>query len=125
MVNYPVGDFLVRVKNAAMASKNDVEIMSSKLVKETANVLKKEGFLESVSEKDGKLLVQIKFHKKEPMLIDLRVVSRPGLRVYMNLNELAKRKAASMLILSTAKGVMSSKDALKKGAGGEIIAEVW
>lgn len=125
MVNYPVGDFLIRIKNIVIAGRREFEVDKTKLVKAVADALKKEGLLEEVKVKKGKLLVRISYYRKEPAIIDLKLVSKPGLRIYSGVDELAKRRRASILILSTPKGVMSSKEALKKGVGGEVIAEIW
>ncbi|HEX6977001.1 MAG TPA: 30S ribosomal protein S8 [Patescibacteria group bacterium] len=126
MVGYPVGDFLIRFKNAARANLREVTTPETKLVKELAGVLKAEGYAEKVETKDGEVKVILKFHKKEPLLINLKLVSKPGLRIYMKLDDLKKRKpGASILILSTPLGLLSSKKAVKRGVGGEVIAEVW
>ncbi len=97
----------------------------TKLIKATALALKKAGFLESVKSKDKVLTVRLAFHKKEPKLIDLKLVSKPGLRIYMKVDELQKKKGSSIYILSTPKGILSTKEALKEGVGGEVIVELW
>jgi small subunit ribosomal protein S8 len=125
MTNYQVGDFLIRIKNAALAQMHEVEVKNTKMVESIANVLKREGFLEDVSIKDGKLSATLSYRKKKPLIMDIKLISKPGLRVYMGVTEMAHRKAASILILSTSKGIFSNKEALKKGVGGEVVAEVW
>jgi small subunit ribosomal protein S8 len=125
MLTYAVGDFLIRVKNAVMAKNREISLPKTKYVKAVALVLKKENYLESVSEKDGQLIVSLAYHKKEPLMQNLKLVSKPGLRIYADSDTLAKRRGASILLLSTSVGVMSSKEAKKKGVGGEVIAEVW
>lgn len=122
--NYPVGDFLIRLKNAVLADKKTLEVPLSRLVKEVAKALAKEKFLEEVSEKEGRLFLRIAYHKKEPILSDIRLVSKPGLRVYMSAKEIGKKKGPSIFIISTPKGVMTSKEAIKKNLGGEVIAEI-
>lgn len=123
-VDYPVGDFLIRVKNAVKIHKRELVVSKTKAIMAVAKALKKEGFLESVTEKKGKLIVKIAFRRKEPVLLDLKLVSTPGLRIYMGVEELEKIKKPSILILSTSKGVMSSREALKVREGGEVIVEV-
>ncbi len=125
MTNYPVGDFLIRVKNAALARKRDVVVMNTKLINEVAKVLKKEGFLDEIRESKGELLASLVFRKKEPILLGIKLVSKPGLRIYMGVDELKMRRGPSVFIISTPKGVMSSDEAKKKRLGGEVIAEVW
>lgn len=123
-IDYPVGDFLIRIKNAARAHKRELVVSKTKAIKAVANTLKKEGILENVSEKKGELIVRLAFRRKEPVLLDLKLVSTPGLRIYMGVEELEKIKKPSILILSTSKGVMSSREALKMRLGGEVIGEV-
>jgi len=127
MNNYPIGDFLIQIKNAALAHRKSVECETSKLKHATADVLKKKKILDAVTEKDGKLTVTLSYHKKEPMLLDLKLVSTPGLRQYMSVDDLGsrKRRRSTFLILSTPKGVMSSDDAIKQKTGGEVLVEIW
>lgn len=126
ITNYPLGDFLIRVKNAALAGKREVIVPQNKLIKATTEVLKKLGFVEKVETKDANLVVYVAFKRKKSVLINLKLVSKPGLRIYASVAEIkARKKGASTLILSTPSGMMSLSDAVKKNAGGEIIAEVW
>lgn len=125
MNNYPVGDFLIRIKNAAMAGKKEFSVPSTKLVYEVAKVLKKSGILSKVEKRANRLNLRLAYHKKEPVLVDLKLVSKPGLRIYKNVEELQAHKGVSYFILTTPQGVMTSKDALKKGIGGEVIVEIW
>lgn len=124
MVNYTLGDFLVQIKNAARAHLHEVSVKNTKAIERVARVLEKEGFLESVTKDDKSLNVRLVYHKKEPILVDLKLVSKPGLRVYAAFDKIKSKKGVSVWIISTSKGVMSSTEALKKKIGGEIIAEV-
>ena len=124
MQNYPVGDFLIRIKNASLANKKEVEVFSSKFVKEVAKTLKEEGFLNTVEEKKGKIKVTLAFSHKKPVVMDITLVSRPGLRVYKSVDDLEKVKRPTIFLISTPKGVLSSKKAIKKRIGGEILAEI-
>lgn len=123
-MNYPVGDFLIQVKNAARAKRKIVSVRSTKLIKAVADTLVKEGLLEDAKVTDGQLDASLTFRRKAPVLLDVTLVSKPGLRIYMNTSDLEKRRAPSILVISTPQGVMSSKEALKKRVGGEVIAEV-
>lgn len=125
MTNYPLGDFLIRLKNASLAGNKEVEVTSSKLVKETAICLKNMGFLDKVEEKDKKLFVSLSFKDKKPVLLDLKVISRPGLRIYMSVDEIGKIKRPSVFVISSPKGIISSRKAVKERVGGEIIVEIW
>ena len=126
MVNYPAGDFLIRIKNSSMARRTELSLRSTKLIHSIANCLKKEGFLSDVALDKGMLTVKIAQSHKAPVLVDLRLVSKPGLRIYKGVDELKARKArSSFLILSTPKGVVAQSDAIKNNTGGEVIAEIW
>ncbi len=124
-MNYPVGDFLIRIKNCALARKGEFEVMSTKLIREVAKVLKKEGFLQEISENKDKLVVRLAYRKKEPVILDIKLVSKPGLRVYHSLKELEKKRKPSVYVLSTPKGIMTDREAIKKKVGGEVIAEIF
>ena len=124
MVNYPIGDFIIRIKNAARSGQRDVVVKKTKFIYEMAKVLKKEGFLNKISENNGDLTVELATHKKEVVIVDMKLISKPGLRIYADTDELSKRRGVSVLILSTPKGLMSQKEALKNGVGGEVIVEV-
>jgi small subunit ribosomal protein S8 len=122
--NYPTGDFLIRIKNAGMAGRKTVECASSGLIAATAKVLQEAGFLEEVNVKDGQIAVKLRYHKKAPLLTNITLVSKPGLRVYKRYEDLEKIKGPSIFIVSTPKGVMSSIEAIKNKLGGEVIAKV-
>jgi len=122
--NYPTGDFLIRIKNAGMAGRKTVECASSGLIAATAKVLQKAGFLEEVNVKNGQITVSLRYHKKAPLLTNITLVSKPGLRVYKKYEDLEKIKGPSIFIVSTPKGVMSSIEAIKNKLGGEVIAKI-
>lgn len=123
--NYPVGDFLIRIKNAAMAGKKDVVVQKTKFIEQIAQTLREEGYLEDVKSDDENLTVKLVFHKKKPLLFNIELVSKPGLRIYKRVDEIEAMKGPFILILSTPKGVMSSRKALDNRTGGELIAKVW
>ncbi len=123
-VNYPVGDFLIRIKNAALANQKYVACPLNKLVESVAKTLVEEKYLERVFVENGFLKVQLSYKNKEPVLSDLKLISKPGLRVYWGVDMIKKVKRASIFILSTPKGIISSRKALKDNLGGEVIAEV-
>lgn len=123
-IDYPVGDFLIRVKNAVKVHKRELAVPKTKAIVAVAKALEKEGFLESVTEKKGELIVKIAFRRKEPVVLNLKLISTPGLRIYMGVEELEKIRKPSILILSTPKGVMSSRKAIKMRVGGEVIVEI-
>ena len=125
MVNYPVGDFLIKIKNAALARRRLVKVPYSKLVYSMAAILKREKYLSEVKKEKDELAVMLTFYKKEPVLIDLKLVSKPSKRIYRGVEQLKSHKGLSFLIVSTAKGMMTSHEAIKKHLGGEVVAEIF
>jgi small subunit ribosomal protein S8 len=129
-MNYLVGDFIIRIKNAAAARRRDVVLPYSKINGEIGKVLVKEKYLEKITEEDvdGKknLRAIIRYEKRQPVLTDVKIISKPSLRSYVKKEELPvlQRKTLSTIILSTSQGVMTAKDADKKGVGGEFLFEV-
>lgn len=123
--NYPVGDFLIRIKNSFLAGKKEIILPNTKMIKGVAEALKRAGYLDKVETKETGLLISLTFKNKQPLIYGLKLISRPGLRVYKNFAEITERKAKSLLILSTPQGILTSKEVAKKKAGGEVIAEVW
>lgn len=124
MTNYQVGDFLIRLKNASMAGIKEVVFPKTNLVAAVAKTLKAEGFLDSVTEEDKNLVVTLSIFAKKPVLTNVKIVSKPGLRIYVNVDEIEKMKTPETLIISTPKGVLSGNEAKKKRTGGELIAKV-
>lgn len=125
MVNYTIGDFLIRLKNASMAGKKEVVMPKSKLVVSLAELLKSKGYIRDIDVGEKEVLVSLAYHKKQPVLADVKVLSKPGLRVYKKARELKQKKGVSWFIVSTSKGLMSSAEAAEKSLGGEVIAEIW
>jgi small subunit ribosomal protein S8 len=123
--NYSVGDFLIRIKNAAMAKNKNVTITADKQVVAIAEALKKMGFLDEVKKDKGSLNVSLTFKNKRPLLMDLRLISKPGLRIYQDVSEIEKKRGPSIFLITTPKGVISSRLAIKERVGGEVIAEIW
>jgi len=124
----PIADFLTRLRNAALARHWTIEVPASKLKAAIASLLVKEGFLTSVEPKsDGQALV-IKLTQQtdgQPMLRQIRRVSKPGLRVYVDRHHLPRvMNDYGIAILSTSQGLMTNREARKRKLGGEIICEV-
>lgn len=130
-MNYTIGDFIIRVKNAVMANRKTVELPYSKLCKAVGQVLVKEKFLTQIREEevDGKkkLVAQLTYDKRIPAFTDVRLISRPSLRVYAKASEQAKLQGRGLgkIIVSTSKGVMTGQEAVKQGIGGELLFKVW
>ncbi|KKQ95908.1 MAG: 30S ribosomal protein S8 [Candidatus Woesebacteria bacterium GW2011_GWB1_43_14] len=125
MINYPIGDSLIRIKNAALVGNREVSLEVSNFIHKTVLALKRAGYLSNVVKNKDGLLVEIAYHKKSPLLTDLKIWSKPGQRKYLDVKALSGKKGISVFILSTPLGILSSKEALKKKVGGEVIAEIW
>ena len=130
-MNHSVSDFLIRIKNASLARRREVDLPYSNINKEIGKVLQKEGFLTEIKEtKDGAkrgLHAVISYEKRTPVLSNVIVISKPSLRVYKpskKINDI-ERRGRRKVVLSTSQGVMSGYDAKKKGLGGEILFEIW
>jgi small subunit ribosomal protein S8 len=123
--NYLIGDFLIRVKNTAMARNKTFTIKSSKQIVAIAEALKKTGFLDGVKNEKGMLTLSLTFKDKKPRLMDIKLVSKPGLRIYEGVDEIEKKKGPSIFLISTPKGIISSLQAIKERVGGEVIAEIY
>jgi small subunit ribosomal protein S8 len=123
--NYSVGDFLIRIKNAAMAGNKSVEYKAEKQIVAVAEALKKLGFLDTVKREKEVITVTLAFKNKKPVIMNLKLITKPGLRIYMGADEIDKKKGPSTYLLTSPKGVISSKEAVKGRVGGEIIAQIW
>lgn len=120
-----VTDFLIRIKNAGMAKNKEVEIKLDKYVLAVANALKKVGILDTISKEKDVLKVTLAFKNKRPVLRNLKLVTKPGLKVYRSVSDLEVHKRPSVFLVSTSKGIVSSKEAVKARQGGEVIVEIW
>ncbi len=127
----PIADMLTRLRNANSAYHESVTMPYSKLKANIADILKAEGYIGSWSVEDapvGKnLTIQLKFGpNRERSLAGVRRVSKPGLRVYAKSTNLPRVLGGlGVAILSTSSGLLTDKQAAKKGVGGEVLAYVW
>ncbi len=128
MMSDPIADMLTRIRNAQAASKIDVSMPSSKLKLAIAKVLKDEGYITDYSSNDAikpTLTVALKYYEGRPVIDEIKRVSRPGLRIYKNKDELPKiLNGMGVAIVSTSAGVMTDRQARQTGRGGEIICTV-
>ncbi len=127
----PIADMLTRIRNAAKARFNSVDIPGSKLKNELAKIMKDEGFIRNYKfVKDGKqgiLRVYLKYGSdRESVIYGLKRVSKPSRRVYVKgKNVKPVMNGMGVTILSTSKGIMSDKKARSENVGGEIICNIW
>ncbi|GAA3673310.1 30S ribosomal protein S8 [Arthrobacter ginkgonis] len=127
----PVADMLTRLRNANSAYHDTVSMPSSKLKVRLAEILKREGyigdFVEEAAEVGKKLTINLKFGpSRERSIAGIRRISKPGLRVYAKSTNLPHVLGGlGIAILSTSSGLLTDRQAAKKGVGGEVLAYVW
>ncbi|SRR5699024_4476523 len=127
----PIADFLTRIRNASDARHETVEIPASNLKKNMADILKSEGFIKNVEViEDGKqdvVRIQLKYgQNNERVITGIKRISKPGLRVYANSEEVPKvLNGLGIAMISTSEGVVTDKVARAKNIGGEVLAYVW
>ena len=126
-----IADMLTRIRNANSAKHDSVDIPASNMKKSIAQILVDEGFLKSFTViddgKQGIIRIQLKYgENKSRVLQGLKRVSKPGLRIYTNVEDMPQvMRGLGIAILSTSKGVMTDKQARKNNIGGEVLAFVW
>ena len=131
MLTDPVADMLTRIRNANKALHDHAEMPSSKLKVEIARILKEEGYIRDFRiAEDGThptLVVELKYGRsRERIITDLRRVSKPGRRIYARKDRLPRVLGGmGTAILSTSRGVVTSRTAEAEGIGGEVICFVW
>ena len=108
-----------------MAKNKELTVPSNKQIEAIAQALKKLGYFDEVKKEKDLLKLTLTFKNKRPYLTDLKLVSKPGLRIYMGIDEIEKRKGPSTYLISAPIGIISSREATKQRVGGEVIAEIW
>ena len=127
----PIADLLTRIRNASSAKHDTVDIPASNMKKAICQILLDEGYIKNftVAEdgKQGVITVVLKYGEaKTPVITGLRRVSKPGLRIYSDVENMPKvMKGLGVAIISTSKGVMTDRQARKENVGGEVLAFVW
>jgi len=127
----PLADMFTRVRNAAMARHETVRIPNSKVKNAVAQVLREEGFIKAMAEIDEGsrryLELEITYgNDRQAVLSGIRRVSRPGLRVYVNKQEIPRVFGGlGIAVMSTSEGVMSGREAWRRKIGGEVLCYVW
>ncbi len=127
-----IADMLTRIRNASSAKHDSVDIPASNMKKAIAQILVDEGYVKNYQViedgKQGIIRITLKYQgaSKAPVLMGLRRVSKPGLRIYSSSEDMPKvMKGIGTAIVSTSKGVMTDKKARKENVGGEVLAFVW
>ena len=131
MVQDIIADMLTRIRNANQMRYENVEVLGSKMTLGIAEILKREGYIADFnyekSPKGDKLNVTLKYgEKKERVITGLKRISKPGLRVYANVEDLPRvLNGLGIAIISTPKGLMVDREARKANLGGEVLAYIW
>ena len=126
----PIADMLTRIRNATKVKDKVVEIPASKIKKELAKIFKEEGYItdyEIVDDgKQGTVRVYLKYNGKDKVISGIKRISKPGLRVYAQKDEIPKVLGGlGIAVMSTSKGIMTDRKARIEGVGGEVICYVW
>jgi small subunit ribosomal protein S8 len=131
MMTDPIADMLTRIRNGNNAKHEIVDVPASNMKKEIAQILVDEGYIKGFDViddgKQGIIRIQIKYGKNNERVISgIKRISKPGLRVYVNKDEIPKVLGGlGIAILSTSRGILTDKQAREKGVGGEVICYVW
>ena len=126
-----IADMLTRIRNANSAKHDTVQVPASNIKKSIAQILVDEGYIKSFKViedgKQGIIEIALKYGpNKSQVITGLRRVSKPGLRIYSNCEDMPKvQNGRGIVILSTSKGIMTDKDARKANVGGEVLAYIW
>ncbi|NLX94013.1 MAG: 30S ribosomal protein S8 [Clostridiales bacterium] len=126
-----IADMLTRIRNANSAKHDSVKVPASNIKKAIAQILVDEGYVKNYKVvddgKQGIIEIVLKFGpNKSQVITGLRRVSKPGLRIYTNCEDMPKvMRGLGVAILSTSKGIMTDKDARKASIGGEVLAFIW
>ena len=131
MVQDKIADMLTRIRNANQLKYETVEVIGTKMTREIADILKREGFISDyVYEKNtngDKMTLTLKYgERKERVIQGLKRISKSGLRVYAKAGEIPRvLNGLGIAIISTSKGLMTDKEAREAGIGGEVLAYIW
>nr|YP_010020333.1 30S ribosomal protein S8 [Ulva australis]QHD45036.1 30S ribosomal protein S8 [Ulva pertusa]QOK35252.1 30S ribosomal protein S8 [Ulva australis]BBO58659.1 30S ribosomal protein S8 [Ulva australis] len=131
MINDTISDMLTRIRNANLAKHETVSIINTKTNQRISEILKKQGYIESVKISLNPLdLIEIKLkyngNLKKPCITNLKRLSSPGLRVYSNYKNIPRiLNGMGTIIVSTSKGLMTDQEARNNKIGGEILFSIW
>lgn len=127
----PIADMLTRIRNANVVRHETVEMPASKIKKQIAEILKREGFIRDAEfiedNKQGIIRIFLKYGpNQERVITGLKRISKPGLRVYTQSTEIPRVLGGlGIAIISTSKGIMTDKEARQVKSGGEVVCYVW
>ncbi len=131
MTSDPIADMLTRIRNGMMARKEKVDVPASKLKSELARILKEEGYIVSYKavEEGPQGIIRLVLHRPADgtrVIQGIERVSKPGRRIYVNKDQIPRVQGGlGINILSTSRGLMTGRRAIREGVGGELLANVW
>ncbi|MBE2219631.1 MAG: 30S ribosomal protein S8 [Ignavibacteria bacterium] len=131
MYTDPISDYLTRIRNAQKAKKKSVEIPASKLKLKITEILNRNGFVGDFNvveteNKQGSLVIKLKYSNGDGVILGLERASRPGIRKYVESTAIPKvLNGLGIAIVSTSRGLMTDKEARKLGVGGEVVCNIW
>jgi len=131
-----IADFLTRIRNASLADHDQLQIAYSSVREAIASILKQEGYIRGFTTEEGEpphklLVISLQYHaapgiQRKSRIRTLRRVSKPGRRLYVNHKNIPRPlRGMGTVIISTSDGIITGKEAMKRGLGGEIICVVW
>ena len=130
-VNDPIGDMLTRIRNSSLRGKSTVKTPASTLRARVLDVLLAEGYIRGYDKAEttdgqGEFTISLKYYEGEPVIRELKRVSKPGRRVYMGVSDIPSvRNGLGVAIVSTPKGVLSDANARAANVGGEVLCTVF
>lgn len=127
----PLGDMYTRIRNASRVRKDTVDIPASGFKKEIAEIFKREGFIDNFKvlpdNRQGIIRIKLRYGPKKCSVINnIKQISKPGLRIYVNRDKIPKVLGGfGMAIVTTSKGILTDKECRKQGVGGELLCYIW
>ena len=129
-LNDPISNMLTNVRNALQGQKETVDVPASKLIGRMLEIFKSDGYIEDFklmkSNTQGTFKIYLKYDDKKPLIMGLKRISRPGLRVYTRGREIPRvLNGLGTAVISTSKGVITDREARKSKIGGEVLCHIW
>ncbi len=129
-VNDVIADLLTRIRNAGAARHKEVEVPYSKMKWAICQILKDQGYIDDFEKLDtnvqGTIKIKLKYYNRQPVIRELKRISKPGRRIYLGAKEIPRVKnGLGIAVLSTSRGIMTDKMARKLNIGGELLFTVW
>ena len=125
MINNIIADSFSRIKNAQSAHNLETTVLYSKFMLEVLVILRNEGYIRGFSLDSGEIKIFLKYLNKKPMFRNINLISKPSRRVYYSISNLLKKNTQTgTFVISTSQGLFSSRDAIKKNLGGEVVCYI-